>query len=86
MEFSIFQVALIAQAVVDAVLIAAAVYCVPRLKSYYRMVQVMTAESRVVPTDAKLISEWAEKRDTYKKGSPKWIAYTNRLKEVGYEK
>ncbi len=87
MDFSVFE---IMQMAVDVLLVAAICgslwYCVPKLKGYYRMVQLMTAESKTVPTDAKLIEEWAVTRDTHKKGSPKWIAYTNRLKEVGYEK
>jgi len=83
MEFSDFE---IAQIIFDVVLAAVVVYCVPKLRGYQRMVQLMTAESRTVVTDAALIDEWEEKRDSFKKGAPKWIAYNNRLKEFGREK
>lgn len=83
MEFSNFE---IVQMVVDVFLVAVVIYCVPKLRGYQRMVQVMTAESSTVVTDAKLIDEWEEKRDSLKKGCPKWIAYNNRLKEFGRAK
>lgn len=86
MDFSVFEITQIA---ID-VLLAAAIggliwYWLPKLRTDRRMVQVMTAKSQAVPTDAKLIEEWAVTRDTYRKGSKKWIEYTKHLKAEGYE-
>ncbi len=87
MDFSIFEIVQMTFDVLVAAAIGAAVwYWLPKLRTDRRLVQVMTARSQAVPTDMKLIEEWAVTRDTYRKGTPKWIAYTNRLKEVGYEK
>ena len=87
MEFSVFE---IVQIVTDVLLVAALGsliwYWLPKLRTDRRMVQVMTARSEAVPTDPKLIEEWAQKRDALPKGCKKWIAYTNALKAVGYEK
>lgn len=77
---------LVAQVIVDVALIAAAVYCVRTLRNYRRMVQLMTAESQKVETDPALIKEWAATRSSLPEGSPKWIAYTNRLGAEGYFK
>ena len=86
MDFSIFE---IVQIVIDVLLVATLAgslwYCVPKLKSYRRMMQVMTSESRETATDPALIAEWADERSKLKKGSKKWIAYTRRLKAEGYE-
>lgn len=65
-------------------LIWLAIYCVPKLKGYRRMVQLMTADSPAVKTAPELIQEWANNREKWPEGSPKWTAYTNRLKEAGY--
>ena len=64
-------------------ILVAVVWCLFRLKDYRRMVQLMTADTPVVPTDPELIEEWVKKRDSLPKDSPKHIAYTNRLIEVG---
>ena len=77
-HFVLFQI------VVDLGFIGAAVWCIPKMRGYRRMVQIMTAESPAVPTDRKLIEEWAKKYGSLPKGSPKWTAYKNRLEEVGY--
>lgn len=82
-EFIVF---LVVQAIVDVVLLAAAVFCVLRLKTYRRMVQLMTAASEKVETDPALLDEWAAKRSNLPEGSPKWHAYTNRLEAEGYFK
>ena len=82
-EFIVF---LVAQIIVDVVLIACAVFCVMRLKGYRRMVQLMTAASEKVETDPALIEEWAATRSNLPEGSPKWHAYTNRLEAEGYFK
>ncbi len=74
------------QILLDIVFAVVIFYGAAELRGYRRMVQLMTADSRAVPTCPKLIAEWAAKRDTYKKASPHWLAYTKRLKEVGYEK
>ena len=78
-EFSTFQMFF------DIVIFVAITWCVFALRGYRRMVQIMTSESRVMPTDPALIKEWAKKRERLLPGSPKYIAYTNRLKEVGYQ-
>lgn len=86
-ELSVFEMAQIG---VDVLLFAAVAsliwYWLPKLRTDRRMVQVMTARSEAVPTDPKLIEEWAEKLAALPKGSKKWIAYMNALKAVGYEK
>ena len=84
MDFTNFEIVLMAQAVVDVVLIAAFAYCIPKFIRYSRMARVMTAESKTVRTSKAMISLWARRRNKLKKGSPKWNAYTDRLKAVGY--
>ena len=60
-------------------------YCIPRLRDYRRMVQIMTAKSKEVTTDPDLIQEGKQKRAALPNGSPKWEAYTRALKEEGHE-
>ena len=83
-NLSVFEIVLIAQASIDVVLITAIAYCITKFRKYSRQTRIMTAESKVVATDPSMIVEWASKREKLKKGSPKWLAYTNRLKQVGY--
>ena len=80
-DFSLF---VLFQIVIDLVFVGIAVWCVPKLRGYRRMIQVMTAGGRKVPTDPDLILEWVEKWKNLPEGSPKHTAYKNRLKEVGY--
>ena len=79
----------IVQIVIDVLLFLAIVgslwYCVPKLKNYRRMVQIMSAKSKAVPTDPELIQEWKQKREALPNGSPKWEAYTRALKAEGHE-
>ena len=85
MEFTIFEMVQIG---IDVLLFAAVAsliwYWLPKLRTDRRMVQVMTARSEAVPTDPKLIEEWAEKLAKLRKGSKKWIAYRNALTAAGY--
>ena len=70
----------------DLALLGGFLWCRKELKGYRRMVRVMTADSRAVPTDPELIEEWVRERDSYGHNSPKWVAYNNRLREFGLAK
>lgn len=78
--------AITAQAIFNVSVVFALLWCRRELKNYRRMVRVMTADSHAVPTSPELIEEWAEKYRSLPEGSPKWLAYRNRLIEVGHLK
>ncbi len=84
--FSIFSTFEQAQIVFNVTMLVAVVWCVWKLRGYRRMVQLMTADSSKVPTDAELVKEWAQQYAVLPKGSPKWKAYRNRLIELGVVK
>ena len=67
----------------DLALLAGFLWCRSKLKSYARMVQIMTAYSSAVPTDPELIQEWVLSRNSYERGSLRWNAYNDRLKKEG---
>ncbi len=67
----------------DLALLVGFLWCRKELRGYRRMVQIMTANSKAVPTDPELIEEWVKSRDSYGQNSAKWCAYNNRLKEFG---
>ena len=67
----------------DLALLAGFIWCWRKLKGYRRMVQLMTADSPVVPTDPELIQEWVLSRNSYERGSLRWNAYNDRLKKEG---
>ncbi len=82
----------IIQTVINVALVSALIlcasklrYCACKLSEYKRDVQIMTCRSDKLPTDPKLIKEWAEKRAILTPESPKWIAYDNALKAEGYD-
>ncbi len=79
-----FEAFMVAQVILDVVLIAALCSVEIRTKQAERRVQIMTSRSTKVPTDPALIEEWAATKDRLPEGSPKWCAYRDRLIEVGY--
>ncbi len=68
---------------IDILLFAYVLWCAHQLKNYRRMVQVMTADSKAVPTDLALIEEWYRQYKSLEPETPKWIAYKNRLIAMG---
>ena len=83
-ELTLLEWLIVAQAVVNILLVAAIVFNAVRLKKVRRTVQLLTVVPKKVLPDAALIKEWAAKKDQLPEGSPKWCAYRDRLIEVGY--
>ena len=75
---------MVAQVILDVVLIAALCSVEIRTKRAERRVQLMTAKSDSVPTDPAIIEGWAAAKDRLPEGSPKWCAYRDRLESLGY--
>ncbi len=75
---------MVAQVILDIVLIAALCSVEIRTKKAERRVQIMTAECDVAPTDPTIIEEWANTMSRLPEGSPKWCAYRDRLTSLGY--
>jgi len=57
-------------------------YAVYKVRQY-RIVLDRIAAAKKTPPSPELIKLWTSERGRHPKGSPRWIAYTNRLRELG---
>ncbi len=75
---------MVAQTILNVILVASLVVAEFRLKKYERDIRLMTANDKTVPTDPLLIEEWAQTMARLEEGCPKWCAYRDRLTSLGY--